>query len=326
MSKMTVEIARELFGAKNTNEKYFFAQIPRCVILDKTISNPAKQIYYYLTARTGGEDVTWISQAIIAIDLGCSERSVRTNLDELVKSGLVSIQKQPGTNANIYFLEDIAELYGDLAKAPWPKREHYEGRRAKKEGGDEEENFLTDRKKTSSPNRKKTSGLDRKKTSSKEEEGNEKEFQESEMKNVVAPASTLSLCPAVVSPVKAKVRRYEPEDFSLGEAWLEFALKQRNGKGYPSWTAEGFAETMAKIRARAELTPQMLREVFEFVQEDDFWRPNAISPAGLLTKSKNGLLKIDNLIAAVKGAPKYKTARELEKVRDIEFDPSDIAF
>lgn len=135
--------------------------------------------------------------------------------------------------------------------------------------------------------------------------------------------SQLSLAPKAK---KSRAIAFEEEDLKLGEEWLDFAIKEKRGRPYASWTAENFAKILAKIRASTDLNHEGIRAVFEFVQENDFWRSNAISPAGLMTRSRNDLLKIDNLITAMKGSPKYRTMRTMEKIMDIEFDPAAVPF
>ena len=67
-------------------------------------------------------------------------------------------------------------------------------------------------------------------------------------------------------------------------------------------TVEAFAQACRKVRDSANLTHEGLAQVFVFISGDDFWKQNALSPAGLLAKSKNGLRKIDNILARMKPA------------------------
>jgi len=47
--------------------------------------------------------------------------------------------------------------------------------------------------------------------------------------------------------------------------------------------------------------------VLDFVVQDDFWVKNALGPMGLLTRGKNGLRKIDNILAAMKSSKEWRS-------------------
>jgi hypothetical protein len=58
----------------------------------------------------------------------------------------------------------------------------------------------------------------------------------------------------------------------------------------------------------AKLDHAQLHGIFDFISQDEFWRKNAISPGGLLSKSyKNGLRKIDNILIAMNNDKAVKT-------------------
>jgi hypothetical protein len=90
-------------------------------------------------------------------------------------------------------------------------------------------------------------------------------------------------------------KKTEPTEFDmeLAEKWITFSLDQM------SWlkpTIPAYANAIRKIRKSVGLSEIQMTELFEFIVEDDFWAPNAVSPAGLLSKSKNGLRKVDNVL------------------------------
>lgn len=67
------------------------------------------------------------------------------------------------------------------------------------------------------------------------------------------------------------------------------------------WTVDRFACELESISKRTGLNLLGLSEVLKFIEKDEFWRKNAISPFGLLKKSsKNDLRKIDNIITRMK--------------------------
>lgn len=63
---------------------------------------------------------------------------------------------------------------------------------------------------------------------------------------------------------------------------------------------EQFYDALITIRNTTDLNPDGLRAVFDFIRNDDFWQHQAISPKSLLTPSKNGLRKIDNVLLKFK--------------------------
>lgn len=81
------------------------------------------------------------------------------------------------------------------------------------------------------------------------------------------------------------------------------------------WTAEGFAQDIAKLKAKTDLNDHGVREVLEFIRGDEFWIKNAISPASLLGKSRNGIRKIDNLLLSMRSSKPMKAAIKESKIQ-----------
>ena len=91
-------------------------------------------------------------------------------------------------------------------------------------------------------------------------------------------------------------------DHELAKDWLTFARTEMAWMG-SKWSESGFAEAIATIRLRVGLNDFGMREVFKFIQADEFWRKVAVSPMNLLTKSqRNGNRKIDNILISMKRA------------------------
>ncbi len=117
-----------------------------------------------------------------------------------------------------------------------------------------------------------------------------------------------------------------PEDMELGQKWLDFALKVKEGNAYSSWTVENFARELAKVKRRTGFGDKKMEDILAFVEKNEFWAKNAISPAALLTISKNNMRKIDNIVTAMKGAINDSAKRGPEKQRtgeqgyELEFD------
>lgn len=92
-----------------------------------------------------------------------------------------------------------------------------------------------------------------------------------------------------------------PDFIPIAEAWLKFAKTEMPWKESAEWTVDRFACELESISKRTGLNLLGLSEVLKFIEKDEFWRKNAISPFGLLKKSsKNDLRKIDNIITRMK--------------------------
>jgi hypothetical protein len=99
-----------------------------------------------------------------------------------------------------------------------------------------------------------------------------------------------------------------PDLVDLGKRWLAFALAQTpTGAENANWTEVHFAVEIGKIMKNLSITITQANELFDFIQGDhDFWAKNAISPSGLLKKSKNGLRKVENIMNAMRRNPVQK--------------------
>lgn len=90
------------------------------------------------------------------------------------------------------------------------------------------------------------------------------------------------------------------EYFDIGKRWLEFAQKQCPWKiKEKKWNPVDFGRCLQRITKHTGATAEGLGEILKFVEGDEFWRKNAISPFGLLQRSKNGNRKLDNLILSM---------------------------
>ena len=100
----------------------FFAPIPRCVILDKTLPRGLLRLYCYLVARCNTEEMTtWVSQQTIADDLEVSREHINRDLKTLAERKLISVSKTDRGN-NTYRINDVTKVYGnEVARRKWPK-------------------------------------------------------------------------------------------------------------------------------------------------------------------------------------------------------------
>ena len=108
---------------------------------------------------------------------------------------------------------------------------------------------------------------------------------------------TVNPQPLVGGTRKRKLPPLSDHDMNLASRWLAFAVEK-----LPTIkaTQDSFAIGIHKMKKALGFTDQQADALFQFVTEDDFWKTNAYSPCGLLAKSKNGLRKVDNILAKLR--------------------------
>ncbi len=104
-------------------------------------------------------------------------------------------------------------------------------------------------------------------------------------------------------------------DFVIAEAWAAYAKSMsKTVKPQPmKW-----ANTIRLLREKDGLTFADVEAMLAFVVRDDFWKHQAISLEGLRTKSKNGLRKFENILAAMKKAPRSKPAETIPQYTEAD--------
>lgn len=125
-----------------------------------------------------------------------------------------------------------------------------------------------------------------------------------------------------INPKKQRMTKpkLNPTDACLGIAkeWLEYAVSELPWLAKnPKWTIECFAEDLERVKRATDLNDEGLQKILSYVRKDQFWRDKACSPSGLLTKNKNGLRKVDNIIPRLR----TKFDRELEILKELEDNP-----
>ncbi len=89
-----------------------------------------------------------------------------------------------------------------------------------------------------------------------------------------------------------------PPALSLAHEWHDWATASR--PYLASSNPQSFAKAIAQLQARHSIKDEGMRKVLRFIQRDPFWSEQALSPCGLLKRSKNGLYKMENLLASMK--------------------------
>lgn len=104
------------------------------------------------------------------------------------------------------------------------------------------------------------------------------------------------------------------EDLDLADQWSIFAQEvSRTVKP----NREKWAATFRLMRTVDGLTDAEIREMLAFVRTSDFWKVNAASATGLRSRSKNDLMKHENIRAAMR-KPALGFQQPLHKVREIK--------
>ena len=90
--------------------KHGFTQLPNYVLKDKRLSFGARLAYAVLLSYAWQEDSCFPGQERMAKDLGTSDRSVRTFLNELREYEYISWKQQGLNKPNIYYILDFKPM------------------------------------------------------------------------------------------------------------------------------------------------------------------------------------------------------------------------
>jgi hypothetical protein len=108
-------------------------------------------------------------------------------------------------------------------------------------------------------------------------------------------------------------------DVQTAECWLTYATSTTP---HGRFNLEKFTEAITKMRINFDMTPEQITYMLDWVQNDDFWRPNAISPVNLLKPSKSNpeLRKLDHVIKAIRFRKKTHTEQVMDALERVEAD------
>lgn len=117
-----------------------FTQIPNGILRRSDIQPGAKLTYMVLLSYAWQKNTAYPGQDRLASDMGVSERSVRTYLEQLQRSGLVTINRRGLGMTNIYILHRLtgAENIADPDRKPASAPEEQDLPPKKTQGKDEE--------------------------------------------------------------------------------------------------------------------------------------------------------------------------------------------
>lgn len=126
------------------------------------------------------------------------------------------------------------------------------------------------------------------------------------------PPETESQTPATTEAEKPKNkipwkwRKLEaPGDRTLANLWLEYANSVIPNNRYKP---DGFTVAITKMRVNYDLNFDQIRQLLDWIAQDDFWKDKALSPEALLKPSKAdpGLSKLHQLLMQLKNRKKTK--------------------
>ena len=98
--------------------KQGFTQLPRYVLRDSKLSFGARLTYAVLLSYAWQDDSCFPGQERMAKDLGTSDRSVRTFLNELKEHGYIDWKQQGLGKPNIYYILDYKPLQIEADRKP----------------------------------------------------------------------------------------------------------------------------------------------------------------------------------------------------------------
>jgi hypothetical protein len=104
---------------------------------------------------------------------------------------------------------------------------------------------------------------------------------------------------------------------ALALEWIEHAKKHQpwNEKRFK---VEKYADGIRRIQNSIKVSDEHMTEMLRWIKQDQFWCDKAISPMSLLSKSKNGLRKLDNVLTAMKPKSVNKRIKIEQTMKDLE--------
>jgi hypothetical protein len=98
-----------------------FTSIPNRILTNTVLSLGARMVYAMLLKYAWQEDFCFPAQARLAQDLGVTDRSIRTFLNELKDAGLITWKQQGLNRPNVYTIERLPALNPGPRGTPGPE-------------------------------------------------------------------------------------------------------------------------------------------------------------------------------------------------------------
>jgi hypothetical protein len=126
MQSLKEVIERHTIVVLNEALKHGFTQLPNYVLRDKRLSFGARLSYAILLSYAWQEGSCFPGQARMAQDLGTTDRSIRTFLNELKARAYISWKRQGLNKPNIYYLLDFKPLKTEVERKTTSAQERKE--------------------------------------------------------------------------------------------------------------------------------------------------------------------------------------------------------
>lgn len=100
---------------RSTLDARGFTMLWNVVLLDRQISDGALRTYLTLCFHARQDVKCWPGQKVLALERGCTLRSIQMHLGELERRGLIAIERRGKTLSNLYWIEDVRDAYAPPA-------------------------------------------------------------------------------------------------------------------------------------------------------------------------------------------------------------------
>lgn len=118
---MDEQLERDTIIVEDETLRDGFTQIPNLILRHPTITPGAKLTYAVLLSYAWTEDRCFPGQTRLAHDLAVTDRSVRTYLQQLEESGLISVKQRGLGKTNVYTIHKLRpENISGLGRKPTP--------------------------------------------------------------------------------------------------------------------------------------------------------------------------------------------------------------
>lgn len=135
----------------------------------------------------------------------------------------------------------------------------------------------------------------------------------------VTVARSVSADAETPPPLKTKAPKFSSSDLELAQDWIRWVQET---DPHLKLNPQACAEAIRKAREHRNMEDHHIRNVWEWIKQDDFWAKNCLSPVSLLAKSKaNGLKRIDNIMASIAKDKGYLMKIEAQKMEDEGIKP-----
>lgn len=110
MQQIKAILEKHTIVVLNEALKHGFTQLPNYVLRDKNLSFGARLSYAILLSYAWQEDSCFPGQKRMAKDLGTTDRSIRTFLNELKEKGYITWKQRGLNRPNVYYILDFKPL------------------------------------------------------------------------------------------------------------------------------------------------------------------------------------------------------------------------